>query len=66
MIHYRHLVLSQSTGLVRAYYLSAAESLNGSQLTDDGVSLTHVGNAYRKYDSNDPRQDLQVSPLRQG
>ena len=48
VIYYSHLVLSQSSSLVRADDLGASQCFHRSQFTNDGISLTHVGNAYRK------------------
>lgn len=58
MIDDSHLVLGQSTRLVGADYLSAAESLNCGKLTDKSLSLAHRGNAYGKDYRDDCRQSL--------
>ena len=36
-----HLVCGQCTGLVGAYYVCAAESLNTRQVSNDGIFLSH-------------------------
>ena len=48
-----HPVLRQCAGLVGAYDLSAAESLNCGQAADDGIALTHVRDADRQHDRDD-------------
>ena len=43
-----HDILGESSGLIRADNLSAAERFNRSHLTDNCIFLGHVGNADRK------------------
>ena len=52
----RHFVLCQSTGLVRADNLRAAERFNRRQFTDDRVLLAHIGHADRKHDGHNRGQ----------
>ena len=40
----RHLILGQSSSLVRADYSDTAKGLNSWELPDDGIVLGHVGN----------------------
>ena len=58
MIDYRHLVLSQRSGLIGADDLGAAQRLHGSKPPDDGVALGHIGNADGKHHRNHRCQAL--------
>ena len=49
MLNYGHLVLSQSTGLIRTDNLSTSQSFYRRQLPDNGVALGHVGNTDGQY-----------------
>ena len=53
-----HLVLGQSTGLIRADNLSTTKGLNCSKTTDNSVALAHSGNAHRKNDGNNSNKTL--------
>ena len=53
-----HLVLGKSTGLVGADDLGASESFNCGKLTNDCVTLGHIGNADGKNDSNNGCKSL--------
>ena len=58
VLHHRHLVLGQSTGLVGADDLRAAQRLHGGEPPDDGVALTHVGHADAQYHRHHGGQTL--------
>ena len=58
MVNDGHFVLGESTGLVRADDLGTTESLNRGELTDNSVSLRHIGNANRENDGNDGSKSL--------
>ena len=53
VLHNRHLVLRQRTGLVRADDLCAAQRLHSRKAADDGIALGHVRYADGEYDGND-------------
>ena len=58
MTNNSHLVLGQSTGLIRADNLSTTKGLNCSKTTDNSVALAHSGNAHRKNDGNNSNKAL--------
>ena len=60
-----HLVLCQSTRLVGADDLCAAEGFHGGQTANDGVTLGHIGHAHGKNDGNDHRKSFGNSSNRQ-
>ena len=53
-----HLVLGQSTGLIRADNLSTTKGLNCGKSTNNSVTLAHSGNAHRKNDGNNSNKTL--------
>ena len=53
-----HLILSKRTRLIRADYLSAAESFNGCQAANYRVTLGHIGNADRENYGNNCRKSF--------
>ena len=66
VVYNSHLVLCESTCFIGADYLSATESLNCRKLTDDGVSLGHIGNADGENDGNNGCKTFGDSRYRKG
>ena len=61
IIHHGHLILGKGTCFIGADNLRTAESFNGCQLSDDGVSLRHIGYAYGKDYGHNCNQTLRYS-----
>ena len=58
MTNNSHLVLGQSTGLIRADNLSTTKGLNCSKTADNSVAFAHSSNAHRKDDGNNSNKTL--------
>ena len=56
MLNDGHFVLCECTGLIGADDLCATECFYGGELTDDRISLRHIGNADGENDGNDSRK----------
>ena len=56
-----HLILCESTCLIRADNVNAAQSLNSKKSLYDRVALSHLCHTYRKNDSDDCRQTFRNS-----
>ena len=53
-----HAVLRQSSGLIGAYDLRAAERLDGGKPAYNGIALRHISNADGEHYGNDRRESL--------
>ena len=65
VVHHRHLVLGQSTRLIRADDLRTTQRFHRRQALDDGLFLCHTGHTHRQHDGHHRCQTLGDSRNRQ-